>query len=127
MQIPGLYVGPSSIDGKGVYCRHEIVEGSVIEICPTLSFDPQASSNLNLTPLHDYLFEWGENANSTILLLGYGSLYNHSYQPNARYDADPIYETFTIRALCDIPEGHEITFNYNGEPSDHRLLWFTTS
>ena len=46
------------------------------------------------------------------LALGYGSLYNHSYQPNARYDDQPA-GAMTFTALRDIRAGEEITINYN--------------
>lgn len=127
MQIPGLYVGPSLVEGRGVFCQHPITQDSVIEICPTLDFPADASIHLNKTNLFNYLFEWGEDGQSTILLLGFGSLYNHSYQPNAQYIADAEHLTFTIQALVDIPPNTEITFNYNGEPNDLLPLWFETS
>jgi hypothetical protein len=48
---------------------------------------------------------------------GYGSLYNHSYRPNARY-VDLAGRTKVFTALRDIAAGEEITVNYNGEPGD---------
>jgi SET domain-containing protein len=55
--------------------------------------------------------------------LGYGSLYNHSYTPNARYDDEsPQIKIFT--AIREIAAGEEITINYNGEPSDESPVWF---
>ena len=47
------------------------------------------------------------------LALGYGSLYNHSYNPNARYD-DVGRQIKEYSALRDIQRGEEITINYNG-------------
>jgi SET domain-containing protein len=55
--------------------------------------------------------------------LGYGSLYNHSYQPNARYD-DESGQTKVFRAIRDIAPGEEIVVNYNGEPGDETPVWF---
>jgi len=44
------------------------------------------------------------------LALGYRSLYNHSFRPNARYDdVGPLTKDFT--ALRDIQPGEEITVN----------------
>ena len=57
------------------------------------------------------------------LALGYGSLYNHSYRPNARYD-DIGQLTKIFTALRDIPPGEEITVNYNGDPSDRAAVAF---
>ena len=57
------------------------------------------------------------------LALGFGSLYNHSYRPNARYDdVGPQAKSFT--ALRDIAPGEEITVNYNGEPGRRKKVWF---
>ncbi|HJN65554.1 MAG TPA: SET domain-containing protein-lysine N-methyltransferase, partial [Pirellulales bacterium] len=58
---------------------------------------------------------WGKR--TVALALGYGSLYNHSYNPNARYD-DARGQIKVFTAICDITEGTEITINYNGDPDD---------
>ena len=50
------------------------------------------------------------------LALGHGSLYNHSFRPNARYD-DVGPQTKEFTAMRDIAPGQEITVNYNGEPT----------
>ena len=55
--------------------------------------------------------------------LGYGSLYNHSYRPNARYD-DEEGRIMVFTALRDIGRGEEITVNYNGEPGDETPVGF---
>ncbi len=57
------------------------------------------------------------------MALGYGSLYNHSYQPNARYD-DESGQTKVFSAIRDIAPGEEIVVNYNGEPEDETPVWF---
>src|SRR3954466_229701 len=71
--------------------------------------------------LSHYHFAWGKGTGA--LALGYGSLYNHSYRPNARYwDVGPQTKEFT--ALRDIEPGEEITVNYNAEPDDTTEVWF---
>lgn len=101
--------------GRGVFARQSIREGQVIERVPVLV--------LAVDRIHDavawgdianYVFHWGEG--TVALALGYGSLYNHSYRPNARYDDETRRKVFT--ALRDIAEGEEITINYNGDPDD---------
>jgi hypothetical protein len=57
------------------------------------------------------VFEYGKG--KVALALGFGSLYNHSYKPNARYDDAPS-QVKEFRALRDIKAGEEITINYNG-------------
>jgi SET domain-containing protein len=47
-------------------------------------------------------------------MLGYGSLYNHSDEPNAEYthEADDAYSFMAVR---DIAAGEEITISYGDE------------
>ncbi len=56
-------------------------------------------------------------------LLGYGSLYNHSFEPNARYD-DLGSQVKLYTAIRAIEAGREITINYNGEPTDRTPVGF---
>ena len=58
------------------------------------------------------------------LALGYGSLYNHSYTPNARYFTNIENQSIDFYARKDIREGEEIMVNYNGDPEDQSPLWF---
>jgi len=58
------------------------------------------------------------------LALGFGSLYNHRVHPNADFVLDLEALTIDIIAISDIPEGEEITINYNGTPGDDTTLWF---
>ena len=74
------------------------------------------------TILEDYVFEYG--ANHTAILLGYGSLINHSYEPNATYDINFENHTFDFYAYTDIKAGEEILINYNGEEDNMDPLWF---
>ena len=59
--------------------------------------------------LSHYCFAWGRG--TVALALGYGSLYNHSYRPNARYD-DVGPQTKEFTALRDIERG----LSDRGEP-----------
>jgi SET domain-containing protein len=72
--------------------------------------------------LGDLPYNWGDGGEA--LVMGYGSFYNHSYQPNAGYVRR--YDQLTIEyvALRDIAAGEEITVNYNGTPHDRTPVWF---
>ncbi len=66
--------------------------------------------------LTNYFFYYGKQL---ALVLGYGSLYNHSYEPNATYVKEPSNGVVTFRAIRNIKAGEEITVNYNnGNPDD---------
>ena len=108
--------------GRGVFARRPIRQGEVIERVPVLVL-PAAEVEEMIGParLGDYCFEWGRG--TVALALGYGSLYNHSYRPNARYD-DVGRRTKVFTALRDIAAGEEITVNYNGEPTDRTSVGF---
>ncbi len=71
--------------------------------------------------LSEYVFAWGKK--TVALALGYGSLYNHSYKPNARYEDDG-QQTKVYIAIKAISAGEEVTINYNGEPRNKSPLWF---
>jgi uncharacterized protein len=106
--------------GRGVFARRAIRKGEVFETCPVLVL-PAGSIEDFSAGLGPYVFLWGEG--KLALALGHGSLYNHSYRPNARYsDVGPQSKAFT--ALRDIAPGEEITVNYNGELGRRKKVWF---
>ncbi len=108
--------------GRGVFARRPIAEGEVIERVPVLVLsagDIKHAESWN--GFAGYCFLWGDG--TVALALGYGSLYNHSYRPNARY-LDQGRQTKVFSALRDIAAGEEITINYNGEPTDETPVDF---
>ena len=108
--------------GRGVFATAFIPEGTVVERAPVLvmpSDDVLSGSAGDV--LQNYVFEWGRG--TMALALGYGSMYNHSYQQNARYD-DVGRLTKVYKALRDIKPGEEITINYNGHEDDDTPVGF---
>jgi SET domain-containing protein len=122
MQIPNLYIAPSELEGRGVYCGDSIEQDSVIEVCPLVIIPAKEMPLLKQTNLYNYYFEWKENAGA--IALGYGSLYNHAYVPNARYVIDEDFDSLTVIAITNIPAGTEIRFNYNGDIDNQTKVWF---
>ena len=106
--------------GRGVFARRSIEAGEVIETCPVLVLPAESVEDAS-AGIGGYVFEWGRG--KLALALGYGSLYNHSYRPNARY-VDLAGRTKLFTALRDIAAGEEITVNYNGEPGDETPVGF---
>ena len=119
-----LYIQASEGKGRGVFCNENIPKSTVIEVCPVIVCPPQDRSLIDQTFLYNYYFLWDEDLLSTAFALGFGSLYNHSYHPNARYET--YYEEQIIRfiAIRDIPAHTEITVNYNYDPEDQTKVWF---
>jgi len=112
---------------RGVFANKLIKQGQIIEVAPALVIPKSQSESVEMTTLSDYVFEWGDDGESLAIALGYGSLYNHSYSPNAEYCQDFDAKLFEITALKDIQKGEEININYNGEPEDKTPLWFETA
>ncbi len=119
-----IYVAYSERHGKGVFAARSIDAGAIIEICPVLLFPREQLAHMRQTVIDDYYFDWGTDGQWFAVALGYGSLYNHSYEPNAEYGMD--FDALTIDVYCirDIEAGEEITFNYNGDPGDQTKVWF---
>jgi uncharacterized protein len=108
--------------GRGVFARRPIAKGETIERVPVIVMTAdEYADGLARTPLKDYCFSWG--IDQVALALGYGSLYNHSYKPNARYD-DVGPSTKAFVAIRPIAQGEEITVNYNGKPTSRAKVWF---
>jgi SET domain-containing protein len=121
-QSDAIEVRRSPGKGRGVFARRRIPAGEVIERVPVLVLPIDDLSNGSAwTNLGNYCFLWSKN--SVALALGYGSLYNHSYRPNARYD-DHGQRTKVFTSLRDIEPGEEITVNYNGDPDDDTAVGF---
>src|SRR5687767_889523 len=77
-QIPGK--------GRGVVAERQFGAGDTIERPPVLVISADEAPIIRDTRLAHYYFEWGDDCKQAAIALGYGSLYNHSYTPNARYE-----------------------------------------
>ena len=60
-----------------------------------------------------------------MVALGCGSIYNHSYQPNAKYKEKYKEKMINFIAKNKIKKNEEITVNYSqGNQKDKSPLWF---
>jgi SET domain-containing protein len=119
-----IVVGASPGKGRGVFASRRIQAGDTIEEAPVVVLPGAEIEHLDRTVLQDYYFLWGDDEKDAAILLGLCSLCNHSYEPNTVFV--PRLESRTIRfvALRDIEAGEEITTNYNGNPDNHKPVWF---
>lgn len=122
-----LEVRQTKSKGRGVFTTKNIPKGKIIEICQIIELPEEDTPSIDATKLYNYYFNWGKKLNKVAIALGFGSLYNHSYRPNAVYEKDFNRNILIFRCLSDIQAGEEITVNYNGTPTDRRPLWFTPS
>ncbi len=118
---PALRVDQSAIHGTGVFAGQRFAPEDLMERCPVLIVPPNQAKRVVGTMLGDYVYEW---EGGSVVALGFGSLYNHSRSPNARYEMDYDLEEIHVVALRVIDEGEEILVNYNGDPTDTSPVWF---
>jgi SET domain-containing protein len=117
-----VYVKRVKGKGRGVFARKAIAEGAFIERVPVVLLPLNLLvGGLGNPVLAKFVFY--RNRATVALALGYGSLYNHSYTPNARYEDEPR-GAMTFLALRDIGAGEEITVNYNGDAEDPSPVGF---
>jgi len=121
-----IFLAKSSIPnaGRGLFASVDIKNGEVIESCPVIEFPQKDLQFLKQTLMVNYYFLWGKHMDTVAVALGFGSLYNHSYDPNTTYIKHVEEELINFVALKDIKKGEEITVNYNhGNPYDKSPLW----
>ena len=126
LSVPdNIYVDTSVLTGagRGVFAKERIPAGTLIEQCPVVALpDKRDRDRLRKTGLVNYYFLWGEKRDCAAICLGWGAVYNHSFEPNARYEKVMDHLRMDFTALRDIEAGEEILVNYNGAPDDRRPL-----
>ena len=122
-----VYVAKSKIKNadRGVFANQEIKKREIIEACPVIIAPKNDLSNLRESILVTYFFYFGKKKENLAVALGFGSIYNHTYTPNATYKINHKEQTIVFTAIGDINKDDEITVNYNfGNPKNKNPLWF---
>jgi len=105
-----LEVKASDIEGRGVFATANILEGEVIEEChflPITLVDYKALENLQ-TIVHTFpIF-----SKNCVVVLGFGSIYNHSADASAYWETDEEENLFRFIALRDISKDEEVVVDY---------------
>jgi SET domain-containing protein len=110
--------------GRAVFARRDVRQGEVFERVPVLLvpkeqvFGDGDIARRAGVAISWYVFAWIHPEREYVALsLGYGSIYNHSETPNAKYQMHlpDVMEYFALRA---IKAGEEITINYRGDDAD---------
>jgi len=100
--------GKSAIHGFGVFAKKKFSKGDIIEECPYIISDREKK---NPKKIQNYLFS-GPTKKTTLILLGYGCVYNHSKNNNADYYSDDKKKVIVFYARKKIKKGEEIFTNY---------------
>lgn len=125
VHAPEVSVARSPGRGRGVFAVRRFEPGETIEVCPAIALSEADARTLDATGLYDYYFGWGEDGKRAAIVLGYGSLYNHSTTPNAEHSKDFAAGTLSIVAVRPIAAGEEIFIRYEtGKGVDRPDVWF---
>lgn len=107
-----IYVSKSNIHGYGIFANSVIYSGEIIEECPILDLGIPKGQISDV--LIDYRFNWpqGLEWDKQVVAWGWGSLYNHSNNPNASWRSNLEKNTFEFFAVRDINPDDEILVYY---------------
>lgn len=119
-----LYIQTTEGKGRGVFCNEDIEKGQLIEICPVIVLPEKDRALIDKSALYDYYFLWADDHLETGIVMGFGSMYNHDYSPNAIYETYYEDQIMKVIAIENIPANTEITINYNHDPKDQTKVWF---
>jgi SET domain-containing protein len=109
--IQNVNVGLSPVHRFGVYAVADIDKGDVFEECP---FIITGEEEKHPTIVQEYLFS-GDTSKNTLIVFGYGSIYNHSKKNNADYFHDEKLDVISFYARKKIKKGEEIFVNYGSK------------
>ena len=106
-----IEVKESPIEGRGVFAKKKINKGEVLETSHFTILEqkfPQIDKKLQ-----EYVFSWPKIwGGKSVVVWGYGSIYNHSKQNNADWETDEKNNLFRFFSVKDIGVGEEICTNY---------------
>lgn len=111
--------------GRGIVATHDIKKGEIIEFCPIVFIsDKEESFFRNEGSILQFYYLIQPETGRLCLMLGYGSLYNHSRHPNAEIDYDTVASKDYVffRASKKIKSGEEIVFDYQFDDDKEDFL-----
>lgn len=98
---------------RAIIATEKIKKGQMIESCPVILFPLKEDDLIDRTNLGNYVFAW--NKTHDCIVLGYGSIINHSFSPNTKYIRDYKKLRMNFYAISEINQDEEILINYNGK------------
>lgn len=132
-----IEVRASPVHRYGVFAKEDILEEEILEECAYLPVtDTHDEELLKHVPpltdgLRDYVFSIPEGIrekegmyfkrNTSAVALGYGSLYNHSEEPNVEFIFDFAHDLFVFTATKRVSRDEELFISY-GYGKDSAML-----
>ncbi len=120
---PALYVMPCEY-GLGVFSDALIPANTMLEECHWIKYKRDDCSS---PQLNDYVYEVTDDPNASeeetgynAMVLGFGSIYNHSFDNNAQYLFDEEKNVFVYQSTRDIQPGEQICISYGEKWWDTR-------
>lgn len=104
----------SPIHGWGIFAKDFITIGEILEEEPYLiiPMSPNESSSLFI----DYRYNFPrENSKHQVIAFGFSCIYNHSNDPNAKWETDEENNIFIFSTIKDIQKDEEIFIYYGGD------------
>jgi SET domain-containing protein len=109
---------------RGVFTSEDLAADTLVEVAPVIVMTAADRSLLDQTPLHDYIFEWGEDHTDCAMALGYIPVYNHAAPSNCEYEMDFEHRLIRVRTVRNIRAGEQLFINYNGNWDHTGPVWF---
>ena len=119
---PNIVISPCDY-GHGIFTTTSIPADTTLEECPYLRIKADECAGT----LDDYVFnlESEEDNGDTAyysLVLGWGSLFNHSYDHNTEYWHDTDRDLIVFHTIKKVSAGDQLFVNYGKEWWDSRAL-----
>ncbi|MDP2174381.1 MAG: SET domain-containing protein [Bacteroidota bacterium] len=113
-----LFVDNAGHKGRGVFTSKVLKKGEIIEICHVIEISRKDHQMLVGNIIENYTFVWNTQKKTAAIVLGFGSLYNHTKKPNADYIKKIKQGVMVFKAIKDIKVGEEITIDYGEMHAD---------
>ena len=118
-----IYVMPCEY-GMGVFADDFIPKDTMLEECHWIKYKREECSS---PKINDYVYEVSDDPDAgeedkgyNALVLGFGSIYNHSFENNAQYLYDEQRNVFVYQSIKDIVAGEQIFISYGNKWWDTR-------
>lgn len=98
--------------GRSVFSRKNFKTGSIVEVAPAIFVKSKSIRESSI--VKDYLFA-SSNPNLDALTFGYGSMYNHSENPNIEWSVSLKKKNVTYKAIRPIKKGDELFVSYGDD------------